>query len=52
MPKKGKKKVHTTGDDPNVEIIIKQEIIYEDTKSFTRVEPEFRWGQIYQMIKD
>ena len=39
-------------DDPEVEIITKLEIIYEDTKAFTGVDPEFRWGQIYQMIKD
>ena len=52
MPKKGKKKVQTTGDDPEVEIITKLEIIYEDTKAFTRVELEFIWGQIYQIIKD
>ena len=39
-------------DDLEVEIITKLEIIYEDTKPFTGVEPEFRRGQIYQMIKD
>ena len=52
MPKKGKKKVYTIGDDPEVEIITKMEIIYEDTKSFIGVEAEFRWGQIYHMVKD
>ena len=28
------------------------EIIYEDTKVITGVEPEFKWGHIYQMIKE
>ena len=28
------------------------EIIYEDTKSVTRAEPEFKWGQIYHMLKE
>ena len=32
MPKKGKKKAQTTEGDPEVEIISKVEIIYEDTK--------------------
>ena len=52
MLKRVKKKVQTTGDDPEIEIVPKLEIIYEDTKSFTGVEPKFIWGQIYQMIKD
>ena len=52
MPRKGKKKVQATKDDPNVEVITRVEIIYEDTKAFTDIEPKYRWGQIYQMIKD
>ena len=52
MPKKGKKKAHATGDDPDVDIVSKMEIIYEDTKSIIGVESEFKWGHIYQMIKD
>ena len=28
------------------------EIIYEDTKSIIGAKPEFKWGQIYHMIKD
>ena len=44
MPKKGKKQVHATEDDLEVEIITKVEIIYEHTKPFTGVQPEFRWG--------
>ena len=39
-------------DDPKVEVIMRVEIIYKYTKYFTGIEPEFRWGQIYQMIKD
>ena len=30
---------------------MKVEIIYEDTKPVTGVDPEFRRGQVYQMIK-
>ena len=52
MPKKGKKKAHATGDDLDVDIVSKMEIIYEDTKSIIGEESEFKWGQIYQMIKD
>ena len=52
MPRKGKNKAQVVEDDPEVEIIMKIEIIYEYTKPVTRVDPEFRWGQIYQMIKD
>ena len=47
MPKKGKKKAQATGDDLDVEIVSKMEIIYRDTKSIAGVEPEFKWGQIY-----
>ena len=39
-------------DDPEVEIITQVEIIYEDTKPVIGADPEFRWGQVYQMIKD
>ena len=28
------------------------EIIYEDANEVIGVEPEFKWGQIYHMIKD
>ena len=33
-----------------VEIITKVEYIYEDTKATTRVEPDYKWGEIYRMI--
>ena len=35
-----------------MEIFPRMEIIYEDTKDVTEVELEFKWGQIYPMIKD
>ena len=30
----------------------KVEIIYEDTKSVTGAEPEFKQGRIYHMLQD
>ena len=39
MPNKGKKKAQATGDDPDVEIFPKMEIIYEDMKYVIGVEP-------------
>ena len=36
--------------EPEVEIITKVEYIYEDTKASTRVEPDYKWGEIYRMI--
>ena len=38
MPNKGKKKAQTAEGDPEVEIISKCEIIYEDTKAIMGVE--------------
>ena len=52
MPRKGKKKFQDMEDDLDVEVIMNVENIYEDTKPLTGTDPEFRWGQIYQMIKD
>ena len=52
MPQKGKKKAQATEDDPEVEVITRVEIIYEYTKVVTGSDPEYIWGQIYQMIKD
>ena len=37
-------------EEPEVEIITKVEFIYEDTKAMTRVEPDYKWGQIFRMI--
>ena len=39
LPKKKKMNAQATGDDLDVEIVSKMEIIYEDTKSITGVEP-------------
>ena len=54
MPKKGKKKSKVEDDVSDVEITptLRVEIIYEDTKSATGAEPEFKWGQIYHMLQD
>ena len=52
IPKKGKKKAQATGNDLDVEILSKMEIIYKDMKVIMGIDPKFRWGQIYQMIKD
>ena len=52
MPWKGKKKVQAMEDDPEVKVITRVEIVYKDTKAFTGIDPEYKWGKIYQMIKD
>ena len=52
MPKKGKKKARATKEDSDLEIFPRMEIIYEDTKVVIGAEPEFKWGNIYPMIKD
>ena len=44
MPRKGKKKAQAVEDDPEVEVITRVEIIYEDTKLVTRAYRELRWG--------
>ena len=33
-----------------MEVITKVEVIYEDTKAITRVEPKYKWGEVYRMI--
>ena len=35
-----------------MEIVIKVEYIYEDTRSTTKVEPDYKWGEIYRMISN
>ena len=55
MTKRGKKKAKIVGYDSNAEVtevapIPRLEIIYEDTKAITEVEPKFRWGHIYHMM--
>ena len=37
-------------EEPEVEVITRLEIIYEDTKATTRVEPNYKWGEIFRMI--
>ena len=37
-------------EDLDIEVITKNEYIYEDTKCITRVEPEYQWGDIYRLI--
>ena len=50
MSKRQKKKAPIAEGEPDVEIITKVEYIYEDTKATTRVEPDYKWGEIYRMI--
>ena len=33
-----------------VTLVLRVEIIYEDTKEITGAEPEFKWGQIYHLL--
>ena len=33
-----------------MEVITRVEVIYEDTKPITRVESEYKWGEVYRMI--
>ena len=50
MPRKQKKKAQVAGEEPEVEVITRVEVIYEDTKATTGVEPEYKWGEVYRMI--
>ena len=50
MSKRQKKKAPIAEGEPEVEIITKVEYIYEDTKATTRVEPDYKWAEIYKMI--
>ena len=44
MPWKKKKNAQVAEEEPEVEVITKVEVIYEDTKAITGVEPEYKWG--------
>ena len=44
MPKKGMKKAKVAEEESDLEIMPRVEIIYEDTRSVTGAEPEFKWG--------
>ena len=52
MPNKGKKKAKVTGEESDMEMLPRMEIIYEDMKVVIGVEPKIKWGHIYQIIKD
>ena len=52
MSKIQKKKAPIAEGELDVEIITKVEYIYEDTRATTEVEPEYKWGEIYQMISN
>ena len=55
MTKRGKKKAEIVDYDSDAEVVevapvLRVEIIYEDTKAVTGVEPEFKWGHIYHFL--
>ena len=52
MLKRQKKKAPIAEGEPEVEIITKVEYIYEDTRATTRVEPDYKWGDIYTPISN
>ena len=52
MSKRQNNKAPMVEGDPEVEIITKVEFIYKDTKATTRVEPDYKWGEIYRMISN
>ena len=55
MTKKGtKKNSKESGSYFDVEIILgtRTKTIFEDTKAITGIAPEFKWGELYQMIRD
>ena len=52
MPRKQKKKAQATKEEPKVEIITWVEVIYEDTKAITGIDPEYKWGELYRMISN
>ena len=37
-------------EELEVEVITKVEVIYEDTKATTGVEPKYKWREVYRMI--
>ena len=52
MSKRQKKKDPIAEGEPDVEIVTKVEYIYEDTRATTRVEPDYKWDEIYRMISN
>ena len=49
-----KKKEKPSGANSDCEIISgsRTETKFEDTKEITGIAPEFKWGELYQMIRD
>ena len=55
MTKKCRKnKAKPSGSDSDCEIILgtKTKSKFEDTKAITGITPEFKWGEIYHIIRD
>ena len=52
MSKRQKKKASVAEGEPDVEVITKVEYIYEDTRATTKVEPNYKWGEVYRMISN
>ena len=53
MPKNSGNKKSKAGEvDSDVQIISRTEITFEDTKAITGDDQEFKWGEIYHMIRD
>ena len=55
MPKKGsRKKSKVSKEDLDMEVILdtKIETMFTDTKEVTGIAHEFKWGELYQMIRD
>ena len=52
MSKRKRKKALVAKGEPDLEIVTKVEYIYEDTRATTRVEPDYKWGEIYRMISN
>ena len=52
MTRKQKKKAQATEEEPEIEIITRVEVIYEDTKAITGIDPKYKWGEISQMISN
>ena len=52
MSKRHTKKDPVAEGEPDAEIVTKVGYIYEDTRATTRVEPDYKWGEIYRMISN
>ena len=52
MSKRQNKKAPVAEGEPDVEIITTVEYIYEDTRATTKVEINYKWGELYQMISN